>query len=244
MSADRPVPCPPGAPGPRGGLEAARAGRALRPPVGARPLLRRLPGLPRPAAPGRRSDGCRHAPRRGDGEDPLRRRPAGGPPRLRGRGHRWGRGADRRRRGPAHRSGARSDGRADLGVRPCLSAAEEPHPPGPPPPRPRGGLPRGRDQRRPVAPHRRRWHLGVHRSGRGARGGRHRAPRAEPRGPPRRHRRGPEVLRERHEVPPDGHELELREHAQHGRGLGLPPVPADAPDPESSSTTSSTTWRR
>ena len=32
-----------------------------------------------------------------------------------------------------------------------------------------------------------------------------------------RHHRGPQGVRQRHEVPADGHQLELRQHVQHGR---------------------------
>jgi Mg2+-importing ATPase len=45
--------------------------------------------------------------------------------------------------------------------------------------------------------------------------------------PRRRPRRTPRV-RQRHEVPPHGDELELRQHVQHGRIRGLLAVPADA----------------
>ena len=54
--------------------------------------------------------------------------------------------------------------------------------------------------------------------------------RAEPaRAAPRDPRRPPGV-RQHDEVPADGHELELRQHVQHGGGVGVPAVPADAAD--------------
>ena len=42
--------------------------------------------------------------------------------------------------------------------------------------------------------------------------------------------RGPRQLRQHHEVHHHGHELQLRQHVQHGRRLALPALPADAAD--------------
>jgi P-type Mg2+ transporter len=63
-------------------------------------------------------------------------------------------------------------------------------------------------------------------------GGRRRPPREEPRRPCRRSHRGSAHLREHHEVRAHGDELELREHVQRGRRFALPPVPADAAEPD------------
>ena len=62
LSADRPRARRPGPAGPRGGLAASRAGRIVRPRLGARSLVRRVPGLPRPAAPRRGGDSRRPPP--------------------------------------------------------------------------------------------------------------------------------------------------------------------------------------
>ena len=52
----------------------------------------------------------------------------------------------------------------------------------------------------------------------------------EPRRAARGHPRGPRSVRQHHEVPAHGDELELRQHVQHGRRVALPAVPADAAD--------------
>ncbi len=45
--------------------------------------------------------------------------------------------------------------------------------------------------------------------------------------------RRPSCFRQHDEVSADGHQLELRQHVQHGGGLGVPAVPADAADADS-----------
>ena len=113
-------------------------------------------------------------------------------------------------------------------VRARLPDPEEPHRAGAPRPRPRGGLRGRRHQRRARAALGRRGHLGAERGGRGAGRGRHHPAREAAVGAARRGRRGAPQLRQHHEVRADGHQLELRQHAEHGRGLGLPAVPAHA----------------
>ncbi len=66
------------------------------------------------------------------------------------------------------------------------------------------------------------------RGGRGAGRGRHHPAREATLGAPRRRRRGAPELRQHHEVRPDGHQLQLRQHAEHGGGLALPALPPDA----------------
>ena len=64
---------------------------------------------------------------------------------------------------------------------------------------------------------------------RARRRGRH--PRAaEPARPASRHSRRPPGLRQHDEVSADGDQLELRQHVQHGGGVGVPAVSADAAD--------------
>ena len=53
---------------------------------------------------------------------------------------------------------------------------------------------------------------------------------AQPARPASRDSRRPPGLRQHDEVPADGHELEFREHVQHGGGVGVPAVSADAAD--------------
>ena len=97
--------------------------------------------------------------------------------------------------------------------------------------RPRRRLPRRRHQRRLGAARGRRRHLGRQRRRRGQGGGRPRAARARPGGGPRGRDRGPAHGRERDQVHPDGLELELRQHVQHGGRGAVPALPADAADP-------------
>ena len=94
--------------------------------------------------------------------------------------------------------------------------------------RPRGGIPRRRHQRRSGPAFRRRGPFGAQRRGRRARSRRHDPAAPRPgRRPPRR-ARGAAHLRQHPQVPPDGNELELRQHVQHGGRRALPAVPADA----------------
>ena len=95
--------------------------------------------------------------------------------------------------------------------------------------RPRRRLSRRRHQRRAAAARRRRRPVGRH-----ARWTSQARPPTmillehDLRRAARRRARGPAHLRQHHEVHHDGHELELREHVQHGRRRAVPAVPADA----------------
>src|SRR5499425_2959245 len=129
--------------------------------------------------------------------------------------------------------GAEVDRRAHHGLRAGVPYAEEPDHPGAPLPRARRRLRRRRHQRRAGAAERRRRHFGRQRGGCGAGRGRHHPAREAVERAARRRRRGPAGIRQHHEVRVDGHQLELRQHAEHGRGGAAPAVLADAaaPDP-------------
>ncbi len=96
--------------------------------------------------------------------------------------------------------------------------------------RPRRRLPRRRHQRRAVAPRGRRRHLRRRRGRCRARRRRHHPARTRSRRAARGHPRGAQGVRQRHEVPAHGHQLELRQHVQHGGRVAVPAVPADAAD--------------
>ena len=211
--------------------DAARPGRALR-PDDERDLV--FAGFPQPSldpaagrTPRRRCSAA--AARRRGGQDPDRRQRAGGPPRLpRGRPRRQRVVLGRRHRA-LDRPGARARRRASAVFARVSPAAEEPHHPRAQAARPRGRLPRRRHQRRAVAARRRRRHLGRQRGRRRARGrGRSSCSTAACDVLHARHHRGAQGVRQRHEVPADGDQLELRQHVQHGGGIAVPAVPADA----------------
>ena len=103
------------------------------------------------------------------------------------------------------------------------------------------GVPRRRGQRRRGPAPRRRRDLGGLGDRRGQGRRRRRAARQGPRGAGRRRHGGPAHLRQHHEVRPDGHVVELRQHVQRRRRLGVPVLPARCCRRRSSSTTCSTT---
>ena len=129
----------------------------------------------------------------------------------------------------AGRPRAAARGPSGRPVLPREPGAEEPRHPRAQAPRARRRLPRRRHQRRAVAA------LGRRRRSRS------RAAvdvakaaadiillRAGPRGAARRRARGAPHLRQHHEVHHDGHQLELRQHVQHGGRRAVPALPADA----------------
>ena len=209
------------------GVEAARLHGGGR----ARADAGRLPDLRRSPARGRRRVDRTAPPRRRAGQDPDRRQRARDPPHLR-----------RRSASTAAASSSASEiermDEAALArvaeqaqrVRARLAGAEASHHSRAQGARARRRLPRRRHQRRAVAARRRRRHLGGRRRRRRARGVRHHPARAPPRRAARRHHRRPPVVRQRPQVPADGHQLELRQHVQHGRRRAVPAVPADAAD--------------
>ena len=127
-------------------------------------------------------------------------------------------------------AGAWSPRGAGLGVHACLAGSEEPDHPGAQAPGPRRRIHGRRHQRRPVAAHRGCRHFGDDgRRCRTRRGGCH-SRTAQPARLASRDSRRPPGLRQHDEVPADGDELEFRQHVQHGGGVGVPAVPADAAD--------------
>ena len=213
---------------PRAGRRPPRARSRVR---GRRPVRRpaqgrRGPDHRRPRPAGRRPQG-RH-----------RRQRAGCPPRREP-------GRPRRRRRAGRRGDARpypprpgGAGPPDDHLRPHGPRPEAPRHRGPA--RGRGGrrLPGRRDQRRAGAAHGRRRDQRRQRHGRRPLGRRHHPARAEPGGDRPRRERGPAHVRQHPQVHPHGHELELRQHAEHDRGgpaAALPahdagPDPAEQPD--------------
>ena len=195
----------------------------------ARPAAPRPPGLPRPAQAGRPRGVAAAGRPRHHGQDPHR-------------GQRGRRGEGLRRPRPAApgstltgadmEAARRRSARALLRRRPPSSPgsarAEGPPRPGATAHRRRRRVPRRRRQRRPGPARRRRRHLrGLrHRRRQGRR--RRDAAGKGPRRARRRRHRGPPDLRQHHQVRPDGHVEQLREHVQRRRGVAVPDVPADA----------------
>jgi Mg2+-importing ATPase len=87
-----------------------------------------------------------------------------------------------------------------------------------------------RDQRCTVPAHRRCRHFSDDGCRRRPRCRRRHSRAAEPAGPASGDSRRSPGLGQHDEVPADGHQLELRQHVQHGGGFGVPAVSADAPD--------------
>ena len=113
---------------------------------------------------------------------------------------------------------------------PRLSRTEEPGYHRPQSPRTRRRLHGRRHQRRAVAAYRRRWHLRDEwRGRRKGRGKDHPAGEGSC-GLERWGDRGPALFCQHHEVHRHGHELQFRQHVQHGRGIAFPAIPADVAD--------------
>ena len=172
----------------------------------ARPDPVRVRRLPRSARPlGARDAGSAAGQRRAR-EDPDRRRRADHPDDLRRRSasrpSRIVLGAELERMSDdALVAVAEQDRR----LRARLAGPEEPDHPRAEAQGPRRRLHRRRDQRRAVAPRRRRRDLGLERRGRGEGGGRHHPAREEPGGDSARRDRGAQELRQHHQVRADGH---------------------------------------
>ena len=165
----------------RRGLAGRAAAGRLRRGRRARADSRGLRGVLGPGAARRAAHDREAPPGRHRDQDSHRRQ------RARRAAHRRGGGA--RRRAARSGSGDRGDdgygpggrGRAVFRLRARLSGAEEPDPPGAEAARPRGGLPRGRHQRRSVVARGRRRDLRRLRGRGGARRGRHHPAREESR---------------------------------------------------------------
>ena len=179
---------------------------------------------------------------RGAAQDHHRRQPEGGAPRCRSRGP----------AGDRMMTGSELNAMSDEALwhaaeRTTVFAEVDPEPEGAHHPRAaedraRGRLHGRRHQRRAGPARRRRGHLGGHRGGRGQGRRRLRAAAEGPGHPARRHRRRPHDVRQHAQVHPHHHQRQLRQHVQHGRGLGVPALPAAARLRRSCSTISCPTF--
>ena len=142
---------------------------------------------------------------------------------------------DRARHGARQnrRSGARRAGGAHDALRARFTATEAADHSCAQGARARRGLHRRRHQRRPVAARCRRGNLGGRRGRRREGRGRHHPARPRARRRAHRNHRRAQSVRQRDEVSAHGHELELRQHVQHGSRVADRSVPPDAANADS-----------